>query len=83
MLETFGMHCGSENRMQRPVEVTFQENSVRNWVGYSTQNLSIINYSALYHVGRDEKCKAGHPGNTLFKPVSRQSAYSESSARGF
>ena len=54
-----------ENRLHWSLDVTFQEDALRNRVGHSAENFSRIRRLALNLLRRDKTCKAGLKGKRL------------------
>ena len=65
MLEYVRGHWGIENRLHWSLDVAFREDTLRNRVGYSAENLSRIRRLALNLLRRDKTCKAGIKGKRL------------------
>jgi len=58
-------HWGIENKLHWSLDMTFREDSLRNRVGHSAQNLSRIRRLALNLLRRDKTCKVGAKGKRL------------------
>jgi len=58
-------HWGIENKLHWSLDVSFREDSLRNRVGHSPENLSRIRRLALNLLKRDKSCKAGVKGKRL------------------
>jgi len=58
-------HWGIENRLHWSLDVTFREDSLRQRVGHSAQNLSRIRRLALNLLRREKTCKVGAKGKRL------------------
>jgi len=65
MLDHVRGHWGIENRLHRSLDVTFREDTLRNRVGYSAENLSRIRRPALNLLRSNKTCKAGIKGKRL------------------
>ena len=65
MLEYVRGHWGIENRLHWSLDVTFQEDALRNRVGHSAENFSRIRRLALNLLRRDKTCKVGLQGKRL------------------
>jgi predicted transposase YbfD/YdcC len=58
-------HWGIENRLHWSLDMTFREDTLRQRVGYSAENLSRIRRLALNLLRRDKTCKNGLKGKRL------------------
>ena len=58
-------HWGIENKVHWSLDVTFREDTLRNRVGHSAENLSRIRRLALNLLRRDKSCKVGAKGKRL------------------
>ena len=58
-------HWGIENRLHWSLDVSFREDTLRNRVGYSAENLSRIRRLALNLLRQDKSCKVGVKGKRL------------------
>jgi predicted transposase YbfD/YdcC len=58
-------HWGIENRLHWSLDVTFREDSLRQRIGHSAENLSRIRRLALNLLRRDKTCKVGAKGKRL------------------
>jgi predicted transposase YbfD/YdcC len=58
-------HWGIENKVHWCLDMTFREDSLRNRVGHSAENLSRIRRLALNLLRRDKTCKVGAKGKRL------------------
>ena len=65
MLEYVRGHWGIENRLHWSLDVTFQEDTLRNRIGHSAENFSRMRRLALNLLRRDKTCKAGLSGKRL------------------
>lgn len=65
MLANIRGHWGIENRLHWSLDVTFREDSQRQRVGHSAQNLSRIRRLALNLLRRNRNCSAGARGKRL------------------
>ena len=65
MLKYVRGHWGIENQLHWSLDVTFQEDTLRNRVGHSAENFSRIRRLALNLLRRDKTCKAGLKGKRL------------------
>lgn len=58
-------HWGIENKVHWSLDMTFREDTLRNRVGHSAENLSRIRRLALNLLRRDKSCKVGAKGKRL------------------
>jgi predicted transposase YbfD/YdcC len=58
-------HWGIENKVHWCLDMTFREDTLRNRVGHSAENLSRIRRIALNLLRRDKTCKVGAKGKRL------------------
>ena len=58
-------HWGIENQLHWSLDVTFREDTLRQRVGHSAENLSRIRRLALNLLRRDKTCKNGLKGKRL------------------
>lgn len=58
-------HWGIENKVHWSLDMTFREDSLRNRIGHSAENLSRIRRLALNLLRRDKTCKVGAKGKRL------------------
>jgi len=65
MLDYVRGHWGIENELHWSLDVAFREDTLRNRVGHSAENLSRIRRLALNLLRRDKTCRAGIKGKRL------------------
>ncbi|MFQ5592383.1 MAG: ISAs1 family transposase, partial [Phycisphaerae bacterium] len=65
MLDYVRGHWGIENGLHWSLDVTFREDTPRNRVGHSAENLSRIRRLALNLLRRDKTCRVGIKGKRL------------------
>jgi len=65
MLDYVRGHWGIENRLHWSLDVAFHEDTLRQRVGHSAENLSRIRRLALNLLRRDKTCRAGIKGKRL------------------
>lgn len=58
-------HWGIENQVHWSLDMTFREDTLRNRMGHSAENLSRIRRLALNLLRRDKSCKVGAKGKRL------------------
>lgn len=58
-------HWGIENKVHWSLDVTFREDTLRNRLGHSAENLSRVRRLALNLLRRDKSCKVGAKGKRL------------------
>jgi predicted transposase YbfD/YdcC len=58
-------HWGIENKLHWSLDMTFREDTLRNRIGHSAENLSRIRRLALNLLRRDKTCKVGAKGKRL------------------
>lgn len=65
MLSHVRGHWGIENRLHWSLDVTFREDTLRNRVGHSAENLSRIRRLALNLLRQEKSCRVGAKGKRL------------------